>query len=156
MGENQMNLNQRMRHLIYDCKNTEVPDNYIRFGIMSQERSLGEREVKQYPLPEKEHIFAVLWNAHDRDWLSATMLPSEYPFLFERSFQKGTRTQMHSHEYLELFYVVDGEYHQKIQGKEYTFQKGELCLIDQNCLHQEILGEASAMVLFLGISKAMF
>lgn len=66
------------------------------------------------------------------------------------------RTQMHSHEYLEFFYVVDGEYRQRILGNEYTFHKGELCLIDRNCLHQEILDGTSATILFFGITNVMF
>ena len=64
------------------------------------------------------------------------------------------RTQMHSHEYLELFYVIDGEYHQKILGREYVFQKGELCLIDKNCHHQEILDDGSSTILFIGITTS--
>ena len=66
------------------------------------------------------------------------------------------RTQMHSHEYLELFYIVDGEYRQKILGNEFTFHKGELCLIDRNCEHQEILDSGSSTILFLGITNAIF
>ena len=63
---------------------------------------------------------------------------------------------MHSHEYLELFYIIDGEYRQKILGNEYVFHKGELCLIDRNCQHQEILGDKPATILFLGITNIMF
>lgn len=151
-----MKLGQQLRHLIYDNHNMEIPENYASFSIMSQEHSAHEKEVKPYPLSEKEHLFAVLWHAHDYNMLSATMLPSVVPFHFHKTFKAGTRTQMHSHGYLELFYVVEGEYRQKILGKEYTFQKGEVCLIDRNCLHQEILGETSALVLFVGISGAMF
>ena len=63
---------------------------------------------------------------------------------------------MHSHEYLELFYIIDGEYRQKILGSEFTFHKGELCLIDKNCQHQEILDSSNATILFLGITNFMF
>ena len=66
----------------------------------------------------------------------------------------GTRTQLHSHEYLEFFYVMEGEYHQKILGTEYIFHSGEFCLIDKNCLHQEILDECT--IVFFGITNAMF
>ena len=96
------------------------------------------------------------WNLHDGDTLSATLLPREAPFTFEGHYKPATRTQMHSHEYLELFYIADGEYRQKILDSEFTFSKGELCLIDRNCLHQEILDGTSATILFLGITPDIF
>ena len=43
------------------------------------------------------------------------------------------RTQLHTHDYLELAYIVSGEFSQKILGKTITFREGELCLIDKNC-----------------------
>ena len=88
--------------------------------------------------------------------LSATILPSQPSFLYEKEFTPGMRTQMHSHEYLELFYIIDGEYRQKILGNEFTFHRGEVCLIDKNCLHQEIMEGTSATLLFLGITNVMF
>ena len=80
-------------------------------------------EKKPWPREDNENLFALLWNLHDGDTLSATLLPREAPFTFEEHYQPATRTQMHSHEYLELFYIVDGEYRQKILDSEFTFQK---------------------------------
>ncbi|BBF41344.1 two-component response regulator yesN [Lachnospiraceae bacterium KM106-2] len=151
-----MEMKQLAKHLIYDCANKETPDNYARFGIMSPEYASHGVEVKPYPLPESEHLFALFWDIHDSNKLSATILPSSVPFTYNKEFQPGTRTQMHSHEYLELFYIIDGEYRQKILGNEFTFHKGELCLIDKNCQHQEILDGTSATILFLGITNVMF
>ena len=37
-----------------------------------------------------------------------------------------------------------------------TFHKGDLCLIDRNCEHQEILDSGSSTILFLGITNAIF
>lgn len=151
-----MDLKQMTRHLIYDNKNQHIPGIYARFRILCPEYSAHEEERKPYPLPENEHMFALFWDIHDGNRLSATIVPSEVPFLYEKSFEPGLRTQMHSHEYLEFFYVVDGEYRQRILGNEYTFHKGELCLIDRNCLHQEILDGTSATILFFGITNVMF
>ena len=76
---------------------------------------------KSFPLPDDEHLFALFWNIHDGHKLSATFLSQPYPFCYEKEFVAGTRTQLHSHEYLEFFYVMEGEYHQKILGTEYIF-----------------------------------
>lgn len=151
-----MDLNQLTKHLIYQNSNTEIPDNINRLRILNPEYSTREAEIKSYPMPENEHLFALLWDIHDYHTLSATIVPCDTPFCYEKDFIPGTRTQMHSHEYLELFYIIDGEYRQKILGNEFTFHKGELCLIDKNCLHQEILEGTSATLLFLGITNIMF
>ncbi len=151
-----MELKKYIKHQIYDITNTHIPDNFSRLRILNPEYSTYESEVKLYPMQSSEHLFALLWDTHDTHTLSATILPSKEAFLYERDFESGSRTQLHSHEYLELFYVVDGVYRHRILGNEFTFHKGELCLIDKNCLHQEILDGSSATVIFLGISNAMF
>lgn len=65
-------------------------------------------------------------------------------------------TQLHTHDYIELAYIISGSFHQKILGKDITFQAGEFCLIDKNCLHQDDLQNKDAMILFLGIANDMF
>ena len=151
-----MNLKQYIRHLLYDNTTYESPDIYQRFRIVCPEYSQHDIEVKPYPLPESEHMFGLIWDIHEPHTVSATIIPSSTAFTYEKRFEPGMRTQMHSHEYLELFYIVDGEYRQKILGNEFTFHKGELCLIDRNCEHQEILDSGSSTILFLGITNAIF
>ena len=143
-----MNLKQYIRHLLYDNTTYESPDIYQRFRIVCPEYSQHDIEVKPYPLPESEHMFGLIWDIHEPHTVSATIIPSGTAFTYEKRFEPGMRTQMHSHEYLELFYIVDGEYRQKILGNEFTFHKGELCLIDRNCEHQEILDSGSSTILY--------
>ena len=52
--------------------------------------------------------------------------------------------------------MVEGEFHQRILNKDIVFHKGDLCLIDKNCLHQDCLENQSAIILFLGIANDMF
>ena len=151
-----MDLQSLTKQLIYDEHNIETPDIYQKFGIVCPEYSSRDIEVKEYPMPDKEHLFTLLWDIPDNSSLYATILPCDTPFTYSCHFKHGMRTQMHSHEYLELFYIIDGEYRQKILGSEFTFHKGELCLIDKNCQHQEILDSSNATILFLGITNFMF
>lgn len=154
-----MSLLQYVKNIIYKAKgfdNVRIPQAYDSFGILMPEASSSVQGIRPFPLPEDEHLFALLWNIHDGHLLSATILPTPYPFCYERSFLSGTRTQLHSHEYLEFFYVLEGEYHQKILETEYIFHPGEFCLIDKNCLHQEILDENECTIVFFGITNAMF
>jgi AraC-like DNA-binding protein len=57
---------------------------------------------------------------------------------------------------LELAYVVEDRYHQRIEGHDETFNKGEICLIGKETFHREYLYQQNTVVLFLGISNAFF
>lgn len=151
-----MDLKRYTHNLIYEGKDMPLSDNLARFKIVCPEYAPHEIEVKPYPIPAAEHIFALMWDISPQHVVSATLLPSASHFLYSKGFTPGMKTQMHSHEYLELFYIIDGEYRQKILGSEFTFHKGELCLIDKNCQHQEILDSSNATILFLGITNFMF
>ncbi len=151
-----MDLLELIRNFIYSTENTEIPENYENFRILNPEYSPHAAERKPYPLSPEHQLFALLWEQSGPHSLCATMLPREKPFLYRTEFPSDTRTQMHSHDYIELFYVASGEYRQKILGKEYTFRPGELCLIDQSCQHQEILSTGRTTVLFLGVSPSIF
>ena len=151
-----MDLKRYTHNLIYEGKDMPLSDSLARFKIVCPEYAPHEIEVKPYPMPAAEHIFALMWDISPQHVVSATLLPSASHFLYSKEFTPGMKTQMHSHEYLELFYIVDGEYRQKILGNEFTFHKGELCLIDRNCEHQEILDSGSSTILFLGITNAIF
>lgn len=130
--------------------------NPVGLRIMCPEYSSHLEDVKTYPLPKEDHLFALCWNIKPDRHLSATILPSEMPFSYHCEFSPDTRTQLHTHEYLELSYIVDGEFRQRILGKDIVFQKGDLCLLDKNCRHQDYLHDQSATILFLGIANAMF
>lgn len=80
-----MDLKNFTKHLIYQSANTQIPDNFSRFQILHPEYSAHESVVKTYPLPENEHLFSLLWDIHDGHMLSATILPSQPSFLYEKS-----------------------------------------------------------------------
>jgi AraC-like DNA-binding protein len=124
--------------------------------IMCPEYSLHTEDIKTYPLSGEEGVFALCWNIQASNRLYGTIKPSAVSFSYSCSFEQGCKTQMHTHEYLELAYIVSGTFHQRILGKDIIFQQGELCLIDKNCLHQDCLDSDSASILFIGIANEMF
>lgn len=135
----------------------ELPEDH-RLGcrLVCPEYSHSVREVKNHPLLNDERIFALCWDMTDNSVIHASMCPAPEPFHYRRTFMPGEMTQLHTHAYIELAYVADGEFRQRILGKEIIFSKGDLCLIDQNCLHQDYLLDNPATVLFLGIANDMF
>lgn len=124
--------------------------------LICPEYSKSVQEVKTYPLLRQDRIFALCWNTEPGQNLRATMYPAPEPFCYQHHFSSGEKTQLHTHDYIELAYVVEGEFRQKILGKDIVFIKGDLCLIDKNCLHQDYLLAQSSIVLFLGIANDMF
>lgn len=130
--------------------------SHIGSRIMCPEYSLHTEDRKTYPLSGEEGVFALCWSIHPNNKLYGTIKPSNVSFSYCTSFEQGCKTQMHTHEYLELAYIVSGTFHQRILGKDIIFKQGELCLIDKNCIHQDCLDTDSACILFIGIANEMF
>ncbi len=140
-------------------------DHKLGPRLVCPEYSKLSQEVKTYPLPPSERIFALCWNIdtpstseaeHTPPSLRATLCPAPEHFCYQLHFTSGSKTQLHTHDYIELAYVVAGEFRQRILGRDIVFSKGELCLVDKNCLHQDYLLEKPATVLFLGIANDIF
>ena len=151
-----MNLLDLCKKLTREESYILPPDHKLNTRLVCPEYSESVQEVKTYPLPKEERVFALCWNMDKNCTLYSTMYPSPKSFCCALHFADGTKTQLHTHDYIELAYVVEGEFCQKISGKNITFSKGELCLIDKNCLHQDYLMSQSATILFLGIANDMF
>lgn len=146
------------------CENLTAPSGNVlpknhRLGprLICPEYSKSVQDVKTYPLLKQERLFALCWDIDAGKNLYATMCPSPEPFCYHYEYSAEEKTQLHTHDYIELSYIVSGEFRQKILGRDITFHKGDLCLIDKNCLHQDyLLGTTSATIVFLGIANDMF
>ena len=55
----------------------------------------------------------------------------------------------HRHQFIEIFYVMEGSFEQILLGEKRCFFKGEVVITDQNCEHADYLEEVDATVLFL-------
>lgn len=132
-----------------------LPETHIMSRrIVCPEYSKSAQEVKSFPFIGQ--VFALCWYFNGAGKLYSTLLPAPKPFCCQFTVVNGQKTQLHTHEYIELAYVVQGEFQQKILGKDITFRQGELCLIDKNCTHQDYLYNRNCIVLFLGLSNALF
>lgn len=135
----------------------QLPEEHeIGSRIMCPEYSVSVQDVKTYPMSSSDRLFTLCWSMNQNRRLYATIKPSKTPFSYSCSFEPGDKTQLHTHDYLELSYVVEGEFRQRILGKDIVFQQGDLCLIDKNCLHQDYLFDRPAVILFIGLANEMF
>lgn len=151
-----MTLHQLCEDISCNDPNMITEGSSIGSRIMCPEYSLHVKDLKTYPLSQDERVFALCWVIRNDNKLYGTIKPSAVSFSYNCRFEEGTRTQMHTHEYLELAYIVSGSFHQKILGKDIIFRQRELCLIDKNCIHQDYLYTEPACILFIGIANEMF
>lgn len=151
-----MNLKTLCEQISCNDPNMLREDSPIGSRIMCPEYSLHMEDKKTYPLPKEEHLFALCWTIGMGRRLYGTIKPSAASFSYSCTFEPGDKTQLHTHEYLELSYIVSGRFRQRILGRDITFEQGDLCLIDKNCLHQDYLDPGPASILFLGIANDIF
>lgn len=151
-----MTLLELCHQLTRNPKMLLPPEHRLNLRLICPEYSKSVQEVKTYPLLQEERIFALCWSIDNPQELYASMCPSPEPFCCRYHFKNGEKTQLHTHDYIELAYILDGKFRQRILGNDITFSKGDLCLIDKNCFHQDYLLSQPATILFLGISNDMF
>lgn len=60
----------------------------------------------------------------------------------------------HRHQYIEVFYVIEGSFEQILLGEKRHFSKGEVVITDQNCEHADYIRKEDAAVLFLWLKPA--
>jgi AraC-like DNA-binding protein/mannose-6-phosphate isomerase-like protein (cupin superfamily) len=132
------------------------PNTDLGLRIMCPEYSIDSIDVKTFPLSEKEDIFILCWNMEVGGKLHAAIKPYHPTFTYDCEFTPGGRTQFHTHDYIELAYIVEGEFKQRIMGNDILFKKGELCLIDKNCPHQDFLADSNSIILFIGLGNEIF
>lgn len=63
-----------------------------------------------------------------------------------------TRGAMHTHDYIEIFYIISGTFSQVLLGETYTFHPGDVVITDKNCEHADILDAADSSILFLCVN----
>ena len=151
-----MTLLQLARQITENRQLLLPPEHKLNTRLVCPEYSKSVQDVKTYPLLQEERIFALCWNIRSSHELYATICPSPQPFCCRHHFSDGEKTQLHTHDYIELAYIVDGRFSQRILGKDISFSRGDLCLIDKNCIHQDYLLSQPATILFLGIANDMF
>ena len=57
----------------------------------------------------------------------------------------------HKHEYVEIFYVIEGSFTQVLFGEKIRFEQGEFVITDCNCEHADYIESQNAAVLFLQV-----
>ena len=62
----------------------------------------------------------------------------------------------HKHEYIEIVYVLQGSFIQKIKGRQIQMNKGDLCILDRNVLHSSLPLSESDVVVNITLTPKFF
>lgn len=151
-----MDLSKECRQFTSADHKQLISNHPMGARLVSLEYSRSVKEVKTYPLLSSQRIFFLCWNFSSGSRLRATMYPAPDKFCYHFRFGDGAKTQLHTHDYIELGYVVKGSFKQKISDRDILFQEGDFCLIDKNCIHQDYLIDQDAVIVFFGIENSMF
>lgn len=133
---------------------TPAPDSAQGQRLMQPMSDRKGDELKTFPR-DAHDIFLLGWQLENGRALRAFLLTQETFFGYHYDIEALEYTQPHTHDYLELGFVLNGAFSQVIEGKTVTFRAGEFCLIDTSSVHYDKL-EGTAEVLFFGISNRMF
>lgn len=130
-------------------------DTPLAKRLVCTEYSKSFHRVLPFTPIANELFFAMCWNFSSPCTLYSTMCPSKKPFYHKQHFISGQKTQLHTHDFVELGYIVKGSFRQKINNTDVTFREGEFYLIDKNCLHQDYLIDSNSIILFVGLEDTM-
>lgn len=81
-------------------------------------------------------------------------------FGFVQNFKDGltgeAATPMHRNIHLELYYIVKGHFHIRIQDQLVEINKGELILLNSNALHSDTFNNDEMELVIMGLNKDFF
>ena len=137
-------------------KNILSKSEKLGYRLISPEYSVNTQEKKLFPKKIKGDVFVLYWVTEKEGDFYSSMIPLENDVIYTQKITHCQRTQLHTHNYIELGYVISGEFKQKILGKDVSFKEGELFLIDKNCIHQDYIFKKDSNVIFIGMSNEMF
>ena len=89
--------------------------------------------IRSYEEYRKKHAFD-----DKHDYISSVYVPDSY--LAGRTISchfhdRFSAPNYHTHNFLELIYIVEGEFVNIVEGHEFTMKKGDLCLLPPHIYH---------------------
>jgi hypothetical protein len=123
----------------------------------------GDRELVTF-YPDTSRSF------NDLVSVNAMSTGDDFPFMMVRAgflfhhrtggeriyFEDGFLSQPHKNNFVELAYVIEGQFHKQIAGKEYDFNQGEFVLLNRDISHGEYYYRRNSAVVCLWLSSAFF
>ncbi len=91
---------------------------------------------------------------HSLDTYSVFVPNGQFNGSMRQTIHGRSAQSMHSHNYFELAYILDGNLRQLVEGNEYLYPVGSCCLLNRSTMHTEQF-DTSYRALFLSITSDM-
>lgn len=65
-------------------------------------------------------------------------------------------TQFHSHNFIEFAYVAEGTLRLIINGETVEFAEGDICLMERNTKHAEVMSKEETKLVYISLSSDLF
>lgn len=141
-------------YISIDKRVNDYRKDSITIDFSKAEKSSTEFLEKQYPYIAQnrtlDNQFRMMLSIYRKDGVESAYY-GEKRFCYQHELPfTGV---LHKHEFIEIFYVIDGSFEQILLGEHHFFKKGEFVITDQNCEHSDYLIPVDASVMFLMISS---
>lgn len=74
--------------------------------------------------------------------------------MYKGSYKVPRQGVYHKHQFIEIFYVIEGSFEQILLGERRKFERGSVVITDQNCEHSDYMKGEHSAVLFLQLRPA--
>ncbi len=115
-------------------------DDMLYFNQQGQTSSICERRIS-----EDLSVLLIIYSADGAEW---SISPAGTRLIIRESPRQGW---FHKHEYVEILYVIEGNFTQILLGEKIRFGQGEFVITDQNCEHADYIEAENAAVLFIRV-----
>jgi AraC-like DNA-binding protein/quercetin dioxygenase-like cupin family protein len=75
---------------------------------------------------------------------------------YQIEFREGSRSEPHSHNFIEFDYIAKGQLHKRIEGRDYVFNQGDILFLNRDTSHIEYCYHKNMAVMCLLISNSFF
>lgn len=138
-------ISERVVHIRKNNMNISAQYEYDNLPVYGNKDSISSARYRR--VADNLSTLLVIYSADGTEW---SISPSGKR-LIHRDFPR--LSWFHKHEYVEIFYVIEGTFSQILLGEKIQFKQGEFVITDQNCEHADYIEAQNAAVLFLQVQS---
>lgn len=126
--------------------NNSLLSSFLEKGEFVRRYKKSELSVGQLSFSKESGISYI----HINEAQIIRVLPEDYDAFSTGKMKK--RSNLHSHDYYELLYIIDGEMREEFEDEVITLKRGEATLLNKNIIHGEQLGETAFSAIYIDLS----
>ena len=82
----------------------------------------------------------------ESEWFASDYVNTPYLNIRLQKHECYSPTHMHSHDFFEFFYILNGEVEQEISRQKITFKTGDFCMIAPGVMHHISINDSTTLI----------